>query len=105
MAKIRLAGLTVAEFLRGHWQKKPLLARGALPGLGDFLNRDELFELAGREDLESRLVMRDGRAWRVRHGPFSKRALSRMGSRGWTLLVQGVDRAVPAAERLLREFS
>ena len=45
MTKIRLAGLTVAEFLRGHWQKRPLLARGALPGIGDLVRRD-----AGREE-------------------------------------------------------
>ena len=105
MTKIRLAGLTVPEFLRGHWQKKPLLARGALPGLGDFLGRDELFELAGRDDLESRLVMHDGRTWRVRHGPFSRRALAALRGGRWTLLVQGVDCAVPAAARLLRAFS
>ena len=105
MTKIRLAGLTVAEFLHGHWQKKPLLARDALSGPGDFPRRDELFELAAREDLESRLVIRDGRRWRVRHGPFTARTLARLGNGKWSLLVQGVDHALPAAERLLRQFA
>lgn len=105
MTKIRLAGLTVAEFLHGHWQKKPLLARDALSGPGDFPRRDELFELAAREDLESRLVIRDGHRWRVRHGPFSARTLARLGNGKWSLLVQGVDHALPAAERLLRQFA
>ena len=27
-----LAGLTPAEFMRRHWQKRPLLIRGAVPG-------------------------------------------------------------------------
>ncbi|HJS36490.1 MAG TPA: cupin domain-containing protein, partial [Burkholderiales bacterium] len=27
-----LGGLTARQFLRRHWQKEPLLARGALPG-------------------------------------------------------------------------
>ena len=105
MTKIRLAGLTVAEFLRRHWQKKPLLARDALPGLGDFLRRDRLFELAARDDLESRLVIRDGRRWRVRHGPFRPRALAKLRSGKWSLLVQGVEHALPAADRLLRQFA
>jgi 50S ribosomal protein L16 3-hydroxylase len=105
MTKTRLAGLTVAEFLRRHWQKKPLLARAALPGLGDFLQRDKLFELAARDDLESRLVIRDGRRWRVRHGPFRPRALAQLRGGRWSLLVQGVDHALPAADRLLRQFA
>src|SRR5687768_1995701 len=105
MTKIRLAGLTVAEFLRRHWQKKPLLARDALPGLGDFLQRDKLFELAARDDLESRLVIRDGRRWRVRHGPFPPRALAKLRGGKWSLLVQGVDQVLPAAGRLLRQFA
>ena len=78
MTKISLAGLTAPQFLHRHWQKRPLLARGALPGLEDFLQRDGLFALAARDDLESRLVVRDGRRWRVRHGPFSSRALARL---------------------------
>ena len=41
----------------------------------------------------------------MRHGPFPQRALSRLPRSGWTLLVQGVNHALPAAEKLLREFS
>src|SRR5262245_45571831 len=104
MTKIRLAGLTAPEFLRKHWQKRPLLARNALPGLGDLLRRDQLFTLAERSDLESRLIVRDGRRWQVRHGPFPARTLAKMRGK-WTLLVQGVNHAAPAAERLLRQFA
>jgi 50S ribosomal protein L16 3-hydroxylase len=105
MKKKFLAGLSREEFLRRHWQKKPLLARNALPGYAGEIARDELFELATRTDFESRIVMRvDGR-WRVRHGPFSKRELQRMPRKSWTLLVQGAELALPQAARLLREFS
>lgn len=100
-----LAGLTSAEFLRRHWQKKPLLVRDALPGCRGILQREGLFELAARDDLESRLVLRDGRRWRVRHGPFGPRELKRLPRRGWTLLVQGVEQALPAARSLLDRFS
>ena len=105
MTKTRLAGLTLAEFLHRHWQKKPLLVRNALPGCSDILQREGLFELAARDDLESRLVRRAGGRWSVRHGPFSPRELNRLPKSGWTLLVQGVDLAVPAARALLDRFS
>ncbi len=105
MTTISLAGLTVAEFLRRHWQKQPLLARGALPECGILIRRQELLELATREDLESRLVLRRGRRWQVRHGPFDRRELQRLPRSGWTLLVQGVNHVLPAAQRLLDGFS
>ena len=100
-----LGGLKVAEFLRHHWQKKPWVARGALPECPEILGRDGLLELAERDDLESRLVERSGRRWRVRHGPFGARELRRLPRSGWTLLVQGVDSALPAARELLDRFS
>ena len=100
-----LGGMTVAEFLHRHWQKKPLLVRDALPECPGIVRRDGLFELAARDDLESRLVERSGRRWRVRHGPFASRELKRLPRSGWTLLVQGVESAVPGARRLLDRFS
>ena len=105
MAKTGFAGLSPAEFLRRHWQKKPLLARNALPGCAGLVQRETLFELAARDDLESRLVRRKGRRWSVNHGPFDRRALERLPRSGWTLLVQGVDHALPAAWQLLGAFS
>ena len=100
-----LGGLTVAEFLRRHWQKKPLRVRNALPECAGIVQRDGLFELAARDDLESRIVERAGRRWRVRRGPFGRRELKRLPRSGWTLLVQGVDAALPAARSLLDRFS
>ena len=49
MKKSFLAGLSDAEFLRRHWQKKPLLARNALDGEVPAIARDRLFAFAGRE--------------------------------------------------------
>ena len=87
-----LGGLTPRQFMKRHWQKKPLLVRGALPGFAPLLARGELFALAARDEVESRLVVRRAselalpRAARSRAGRC--RALSQPG---WTLLVQGVD--------------
>ena len=105
MAKTGFAGLSPAEFLRRHWQKKPLLARNALPDCAGLVQREILFELAARDDMESRLVRRQGRRWSVEHGPFGRRALERLPGSGWTLLVQGVNHALPATWKLLDAFS
>lgn len=105
MKKRFLAGMTPAQFMRRHWQKEPLLARDALAGYADAVSRDDLFELAGRDDVESRIVMKRRGRWNVQHGPFDRRALARLPRREWTLLVQGVDLKVRQAARLLDEFS
>jgi 50S ribosomal protein L16 3-hydroxylase len=105
MTRNGLGTLTAAQFLRRYWQKKPMLARRALIERAGILHRGGLLELATRDDLESRLVQRAGRRWQVRHGPFRRRELERLPRSGWTVLVQGVNHAVPAAQRLLDEFS
>lgn len=105
MRQKTLAGLPAADFLSRYWQKKPLLARAALPQCTTLLTRDELFALATRDDLESRLVIRTRGRWQVAHGPFTRRRLSQLPHSGWTLLVQGVNHVVPAARDLLREFA
>ncbi|MCU0967863.1 MAG: cupin domain-containing protein [Rubrivivax sp.] len=99
-----LGGLSPAAFMRRHWQRRPLLVRGALPGLAPPLGRAALFALAARDDVESRLVVRDGARWTVRHGPLPRRALPPLARGGWTLLVQGLDLHVPAARSLLERF-
>lgn len=100
-----LGGLSPQAFMRRHWQKKPLLVRQALPGVAPPLARAALFDLAGSEDVESRLVQRDGGRWSLRQGPFTRRALPPASRPGWTLLVQGLDLHSPAAHELLRRFS
>ena len=105
MTKHALAGLSAGEFLRRYWQKKPLLVRDALPECAGIVQPGSLFELAGREDLDSRLVLRSGNRWQVRHGPFARREFTKLPRQGWTLLVQGVDHALPAARELLERFS
>jgi 50S ribosomal protein L16 3-hydroxylase len=99
-----LAGLSPLRFMREHWQKRPLLVRHAMSPSCVPLGRAELFALAARADVESRLVTRIGHRWSVRQGPLPRRALPPLRQRGWTLLVQGVDLHVEAAHRLLSRF-
>jgi 50S ribosomal protein L16 3-hydroxylase len=104
LASPLLGGLSPAAFMRRHWQKKPLLVRQALPGAAPPLSRAALFDLAARDDVESRLVERRAGAWHVRQGPLSRRALPPARRPHWTLLVQGLDLHVPAAHALLQRF-
>ncbi len=101
-----LGGLSPTVFMRRHWQRRPLLVRGAWPGVTAPLRRADLFALAASEQVESRLVRFEhphGR-WQVRHGPLSRRSLPPVSRPGWTLLVQGLDLHVPAAHQMLQRF-
>ena len=99
-----LGGLSPQAFMRGHWQKKPLLIRQAIPHVAPVVSRAQLFELASRDDVESRLVQRDKGRWAMRQGPLPRRALPALKRPGWTLLVQGLDLHVDAAHELLARF-
>jgi 50S ribosomal protein L16 3-hydroxylase len=100
-----LGGLTPAAFLRRHWQKRALLVREAIPGFRGLASEAELFRLACRDDVESRLVVREGRRWSLTHGPFRAADFASLPSRRWTLLVQGVNLHLPAGDALLRRFA
>jgi len=98
-----LAGMTPRVFLRRHWQKRPLLVRGAISGFRGVAGRAELASLARRDDVESRVVRRHGRRFETVHGPFPKGP--RLGRRNATLLVSGVNLHLAAADELLRRFA
>ncbi|MDO8370401.1 MAG: cupin domain-containing protein, partial [Polaromonas sp.] len=99
-----LAGLTPAQFMRRHWQKKPLLVRQAMPGFKPLLSRRELFDLAARKEVESRLVVQQPTGWRMKPGPFGPRSLPALSRPQWTLLLQGVDLHDRRAHELLQHF-
>src|SRR5690349_12878403 len=100
-----LGSLAPREFMQRFWQKDALLVRNALPGFTGMLDRDDVFELAMRDDVESRLVRRDGGRWTLVHGPVTRSVLHALPARDWTLLVQGVNLHVPQADALLRQFA
>ena len=103
-----LGGISPAQFMRRYWQKKPLLVRGAVTDWKKLqlpLPRAQLFELAGQEGVESRLIQLKNDAWSVKHGPFSRRQIPSLKTEDWTLLVQGVDLHHPAAHALLQRFA
>jgi len=104
-AQALLGGLSAAAFMRRHWQRKPLLVRSAIADLAAPVTRTQMFALAARDDVESRLIERaDDDTWRLRHGPLPRRALPPLSRPGWTLLVQGLDLHADAAHELLARF-
>lgn len=100
-----LAGLSPTQFMRQHWHKKPLLVRQAIPGFKPPVPRAALLQLAGREEVESRLVQHKDGQWLLRHGPFSRRSLPSLQTREWTVLVQGVDLHDDATHALMQQFA
>jgi 50S ribosomal protein L16 3-hydroxylase len=104
MPKRPAAGLP-ADFLRKSWQKRFLLVRQALPQYCRLLTRETLFGIAARDDVQARLVTCSHGRWRLEHGPFTRGRLARLPGRAWTLLVQGVNHVLPAAQDLLLEFA
>ena len=100
----RLFGnLSPREFLRRHWQKRPLFVRQAFPGFAGVIDKRALAALATRDDVESRIVECRGSRWNTRFGPFKRNFPVK--ARNWTLLVSGVNLHVAAADELLRRFS
>ena len=63
-----LGGLSPQQFMRRHWQKKPLLVRHAMAGGISLATRAQLFDMASRDEVESRLVTRRKGRWTLRHG-------------------------------------
>lgn len=104
MTQILLGGLTAEEFLAEYWQKKPLLIRQAVPGFTGVVTKDELFQLARDEDVESRYVTHDGRHWEVIRGPQKASDLKRK-KHPWTVLVQGLNLFCPDGDALLHRFN
>lgn len=100
-----LGGITPREFMAKHWQKQWRLMRGAIAGFEELVDSKALFALACSENVESRLILREGKQWTLENGPFTKKRLAALPATNWTLLIQGLNLHVPAADKLLRRFN
>ncbi|MFZ6722976.1 JmjC domain-containing protein [Undibacterium sp. Ji49W] len=97
-----LGGISVEEFFSEYWHKKPLLIRQAIPGFQPLLSKADLFDMAGRDDVESRLISFFGKHWEMQSGPHEQIPVKE--KKDWTLLIQGVNLHNDAADALLRQF-
>lgn len=99
-----LGGLSIEEFLRDYWQKKPLLIRQAVPGFEGLLTPQQLIDLSCQEETQARLVSYARGKWKLAQGPFDPDEMAALRGK-WTVLVQGVNHALPAATELLKHFN
>ena len=99
-----LGGLSPSQFMKRHWQKKPLLVRNAIAGFVPCVGRADLVALAGEEGVESRLIVDSPKGWKMKHGPFPNRGLPPFSQKKWTFLVQGVDLHHDGVHALMQQF-
>jgi 50S ribosomal protein L16 3-hydroxylase len=93
--------ITVEQFMRQYWQKKPLLVRQAMTpdAAQKVISVSDLLALSQNGACEARLIRSDP-AWTLAHGPFD-----RLPSKGrWTVLIQGADTQVAEVHTLMNQF-
>jgi len=99
-----LGGMTPAQFMKKHWQKKPLLVRNAFPGFVPPVSIEEVLGLCSDDLAQSRLVKKSKTKWSLDHGPFAPTQIPSVNKSNWTVLVQQVNTLLPAADRFLDAF-
>lgn len=102
-----LGSLSVEEFLTQYWQQKPVLIRNAWPNIDPHMTPEELAGLALEEGVESRIILeRDGnRPWELRQSPFDESSFTSLPETHWSLLVNDVEKHIPAFRAFLKPFS
>jgi 50S ribosomal protein L16 3-hydroxylase len=98
--------ITVEQFTRQYWQKKPLLVRHALGSAEaqNIISVADLLALSQNGACEARLISRSPinrkSSWTLVHGPFDQLPTSGL----WTVLVQGVDTQNSNVHQLMNQF-
>ncbi|MED5389046.1 MAG: cupin domain-containing protein [Pseudomonadota bacterium] len=97
--------MSAQDFLRDHWQKKPLFMPAAATGL-DYPDADTLAGLALEDGVEARIIQGAGQGpWQLQQGPLEESVFSELGEKNWTLLVQSVDHFLTDTSLLLDSFA
>lgn len=99
-----LGGLSPDQFMKRHWQKKPLLVRQAIPGFSAVIPRAQLLKMAEQEQVQSRLLQRTKGQWKLTHGPLGRRSLPSLTTPQWTVLLQSMDRHHDGIRALMDQF-
>lgn len=94
--------LDISHFLDTYWQKKPRVIKQGFIDFNDPMMPDEIAGLAMEEEIESRLVYKEGEKWQAQSGPFS--TFEKLESDNASLLIQAVDHWHSEAQELVRCF-
>jgi len=101
-----LGKLSIEDFLRHYWQKKPLLIRQAIPGFESPLAPEDLAGLACEEDVPARLILENAgdKPWSMRQGPFTEEDFTGLPENGYSLLVTDCEKLIPELMTLVERF-
>lgn len=94
--------ISLDNFLRDYWQKKPLLIRKAFPDLIPAVTPEELAGLSCEEGVNARIIVeKDAETpWNVQYGPFDDDDFADLPETHWTLLVSDVEKHIPQARTI-----
>ncbi len=99
-----LGKISVNDFLKNYWQKKPLLIKNAIANFVSPITEKDLFTIAQNKEAVSRLIEHKQGVWQVKYGPFKKSDLPKKPNIPWTILVQNINHYIPFAESFLNLF-
>ncbi|WP_417446621.1 cupin domain-containing protein [Kangiella sp.] len=105
-----LGDISPEQFLKEYWQKRPLLIRGAfssaqVSGEDALISAEELAGYSLEDEIESRLMEKNGDSWQLEHGPIDESKYVELGDENWTLLVQSLDYFHPPLCDLIKACS
>ncbi len=92
--------------MRTHWNRRPLLVRGALAGFEFPIGEVFLKKMAFDSRWSSRIILEQGKyePWEVQYGPFKYSHFDALPEKGWTLLVSDTDRCHKEVAALMDLF-
>jgi len=101
-----LGELSPDVFLRDYWQKKPLVIKQAFPGFESPITAEELAGLSCEAGVDSRIVIEKGgeHPWQAIYGPMDEDLFARLPETHWTLLVNDVEKHIPALAWIVDRF-
>jgi len=101
--KLELADFSLEDFMAHYWQQKPVVIRQGFKNWADLISPNDLAGLACEDEVESRMVYKQGEQWQAEFGPFE--SFERFGDNGWTLVVQAVNHWSPEVAELVKPFA
>jgi len=101
--------LSVEDFLKNYWQKKPLVIRGAFTDFEMPFTAEELAGLALDTDAPSRMIIEHGlspekKTWQVKTSPFEDKDFTSLPDSHCTFLVNDLERYIPELGNLIEPF-
>jgi len=108
-----LGDISIEDFLKDYWQKRPLVIRGAFPDFEMPFTPEELAGLACDTDAPSRIVSENGfdhnhelgsKQWDSKQSPFTDEDFTTLPDTHWTLLVNDLERYIPELGNIIEQF-